>query len=106
MGDADFIVLDEPTTGVDPLNRRRIWNLVQQKRRENKIILICTHYMDEAEILADCVGIMCEGRLAALGSTEFLKQEFECAYGLVVGFSKAHGLKAQDVEAMGRGYDR
>lgn len=51
LGDPQFCVLDEPTTGVDPVSRREIWGALKA-RRENRVILFTTHFMDEADLLA------------------------------------------------------
>jgi ABC-2 type transport system ATP-binding protein len=68
VGDPDLIFLDEPTTGFDPSARRRSWELVDSLRDLGKTILLTTHYMDEAQNLADRVAIMAAGRIVAQGS--------------------------------------
>jgi ABC-2 type transport system ATP-binding protein len=68
VGDPDVIFLDEPTTGFDPSARRRAWELVDNLRALGKTILLTTHYMDEAQNLADRVAIMAAGRIVAQGS--------------------------------------
>jgi ABC-2 type transport system ATP-binding protein len=67
VGDPDVLFLDEPTTGFDPSARRRAWDLVQNLRGLGKTILLTTHYMDEAERLADRVAVVVAGRLVAMG---------------------------------------
>jgi len=68
VGDPELLFLDEPTTGFDPSARRRAWELVERLRGLGKTILLTTHYMDEAEHLADRVGVIVAGRLVALGT--------------------------------------
>jgi ABC-2 type transport system ATP-binding protein len=68
VGDPDLIFLDEPTTGFDPSARRRAWELVASLRGMGKTVLLTTHYMDEAEHLADRVAVMVAGRVVALGT--------------------------------------
>ena len=68
IGDPELLFLDEPTTGFDPSARRRAWELVEGLRDLGKTVLLTTHYMDEAEHLADRVAILVGGRLAALGT--------------------------------------
>jgi ABC-2 type transport system ATP-binding protein len=68
IGDPDLIFLDEPTTGFDPSARRHAWELVDSLRALGKTILLTTHYMDEAQNLADRVAIMTAGRIVAAGS--------------------------------------
>jgi ABC-2 type transport system ATP-binding protein len=72
VGDPDLIFLDEPTTGFDPSARRRSWELVDSLRDLGKTILLTTHYMDEAQNLADRVAIMAAGRIVAVGDPDSL----------------------------------
>jgi ABC-2 type transport system ATP-binding protein len=67
IGDPDLLFLDEPTTGFDPSARRRSWDLVQRLRGLGKTILLTTHYMDEAQQLADRVIVLARGRIVAEG---------------------------------------
>jgi ABC-2 type transport system ATP-binding protein len=67
-GRPDLLFLDEPTTGLDPQSRRQLWEVLQRFRAEGRTILLTTHYMDEAHVLCDRVGIMDRGRLIALGT--------------------------------------
>jgi lipooligosaccharide transport system ATP-binding protein len=62
------LVLDEPTTGLDPEMRRALWEILMQERAAGAAILLCTHYMDEAERLCDRVGIIARGRILDLDS--------------------------------------
>ena len=66
IGDPELLFLDEPTTGFDPEARRQFWGLVRDLRAGGTTILLTTHYLDEAEQLADRVGIIARGRLVAL----------------------------------------
>ncbi|WP_366557178.1 ABC transporter ATP-binding protein [Pseudonocardia sp. SCN 73-27] len=68
VGDPELLFLDEPTTGFDPSARRRAWDLVEMLRGLGKTVLLTTHYMDEAQHLADRVGVVVAGRLVALGT--------------------------------------
>ena len=68
VGDPDLVFLDEPTTGFDPSARRRSWKLIDSLRALGKTILLTTHYMDEAQNLADRVAILAAGRIVAEGS--------------------------------------
>jgi ABC-2 type transport system ATP-binding protein len=67
-GDPDLIFLDEPTTGFDPEARRRCWSAVENLRTLGKTILLTTHYLDEAERLADRVAILANGHIQAVGT--------------------------------------
>lgn len=68
VGDPELLFLDEPTTGFDPSARRHAWDLVESLRGLGKTVLLTTHYMDEAEHLADRVGVVVAGRLVAVGT--------------------------------------
>jgi ABC-2 type transport system ATP-binding protein len=72
VGDPDLVFLDEPTTGFDPSARRHSWELIESLRALGKTILLTTHYMDEAQNLADRVAIIAAGRIVAEGSPESL----------------------------------
>lgn len=76
MTDPEILFLDEPTLGLDPQNRAKIWDYIQDlKQRNGLTLLLTTHYMDEAQQLADCVGIIDEGRIVAEGSpAELIEQ--------------------------------
>ncbi len=67
-GDPELLVLDEPTTGLDPQARRQLWDLIEQFRRTGRTILLTTHYMDEAERLCDRVAVVDHGKVIALGT--------------------------------------
>jgi ABC-2 type transport system ATP-binding protein len=67
-GDPDLVFLDEPTTGFDPESRRRCWAAIENLRSLGKTIVLTTHYLDEAEQLADRVAILQGGRVQTVGS--------------------------------------
>ena len=69
------MLLDEPTSGMDPTARRETWEIIK-KKRQDRIIILTTHYMDEAEFLADRVAVVSRGGLKICGTTSFLKQKF------------------------------
>ena len=68
VGDPELVFLDEPTTGFDPAARRAAWELVRSLRSLGKTILLTTHYLDEAEQLADRVAVLREGRIVRIGT--------------------------------------
>lgn len=82
-GDSKFVLLDEPTSGMDLSARRQLWNMLKEYKKD-RIILLTTHYMDEADILGDRIGIMTSGKVTALGSSIFLKSTFGVGYNLTV----------------------
>jgi ABC-2 type transport system ATP-binding protein len=67
VGDPEIVFLDEPTTGFDPAARRTAWNVVRRLRELGKTVLLTTHYLDEAQALADRVAIVKDGRIVAEG---------------------------------------
>lgn len=81
VGDPKIIFLDEPTTGLDPLSRRRVWRLIQHLK-VGRILVLTTHSMEEADALGDNIGILVSGRLRAVGSSLFLKNRFGAGYQL------------------------
>ncbi len=77
INDPDLLFLDEPTTGLDPQARRKFWNLVENIKKENKTVILTTHYMDEAEYLCDEIIIMNRGKIIENGTPEeLLKKHF------------------------------
>ena len=68
VGDPDLVFLDEPTTGFDPAARRAAWEMIRSLRSLGKTVLLTTHYLDEAEQLADRVAVMREGLIVTLGT--------------------------------------
>ena len=68
VGDPDLVFLDEPTTGFDPAARRAAWEMIRSLRSLGKTVLLTTHYLDEAEQLADRVAVMREGLIVRVGT--------------------------------------
>jgi ABC-2 type transport system ATP-binding protein len=97
VGDPDLLFLDEPTTGFDPSARRRSWELIENLRALGKTILLTTHYMDEAQNLADRVAIITAGRIVAAGTPGSLggRDEGEA----VIAFRLPAGTAVTDLPA-------
>jgi ABC-2 type transport system ATP-binding protein len=76
INDPDLLVLDEPTTGIDPAGRRSLWRLFSGLSELGVTILVTTHYMEEAHKLADRVGLLAEGTLVAVDTPERLVAEY------------------------------
>nr|QNH67864.1 ATP-binding cassette transporter subfamily A member 5 [Brachionus rotundiformis] len=81
IGDPKILILDEPTSGMDPNSRRDIWSLLQSLR-QNRVIILSTHFMDEADILADRKAVISKGKLKCVGSSLYLKNRFGLGYHL------------------------
>lgn len=82
LNDPEFLLLDEPTTGLDPQIRHAIWNAIRKLKEAGLTILLTTHYMEEAAQLADRVGIMDNGTMLAEGAPQDLVREHLPAYVL------------------------
>jgi len=83
VGGSKFILLDEPSSGLDTSARRKVWDMLKNQKH-GKVILLTTHYMDEADYLGDRIAIMGEGKIQCLGSSLFLKNKFGVGYNLTV----------------------
>ncbi|KAK2507520.1 hypothetical protein MC885_018499 [Smutsia gigantea] len=96
VGDAKVVVLDEPTSGVDPYSRRSIWDMLL-KYRPGRTIIMSTHHMDEADLLGDRIAIISQGRLCCSGTPLFLKNCFS------TGFYLTLVRKTKDIQSRRRG---
>ena len=76
VNDPDIVFLDEPTTGLDPRARRDVWNAIAGLKKQGKTVFLTTHYMEEAEYLADSIAIMHRGRIVAEGTLDELIQKY------------------------------
>ncbi|MDW3216483.1 MAG: ABC transporter ATP-binding protein [Ilumatobacteraceae bacterium] len=94
IGSPELLFLDEPTTGFDPVARRQSWELVQRLCDGGTTVLLTTHYLDEAEHLADRVGVLANGRMVAEGTPE---QLMATAPDATVAFDLPPGLAASDL---------
>jgi ABC-2 type transport system ATP-binding protein len=97
VGDPDLVFLDEPTTGFDPQARRDAWNMIEGLRQLGKTIFLTTHYMDEAQHLADRLCILRDGLVVAQGTTSDLTSR--ASGGVVVRFRIPAGVTVDAVRA-------
>jgi ABC-2 type transport system ATP-binding protein len=72
VNDPEVLFLDEPTTGLDPRARREVWKVMLGLKKKGKTVFLTTHYMEEAELLADTVAIISKGKIISMGSPEEL----------------------------------
>jgi ABC-2 type transport system ATP-binding protein len=93
VGKPDLLFLDEPTTGFDPSARRKSWDLVEGLCDDGVTVLLTTHYLDEAEHLADRVGVLASGRLVAEGTPSEL---IDGISGTVVSFMLPESIEIAD----------
>ena len=82
--DADVMFLDEPTTGLDPLARREVWQAIRRASREHRTIVLTTHYLDEAEALSSRLALIEEGRLRLEGTPEDLRARVRYPYRVTI----------------------
>jgi ABC-2 type transport system ATP-binding protein len=76
VNDPEIIFLDEPTTGLDPKARREVWEVIADLRKQGKTVFLTTHYMEEAEYLADHIAIIHRGKIIAEGGLEELTSKY------------------------------
>ena len=81
IGDSKIILLDEPTSGMDVMARRSLWEFLKNYKKD-KILLLTTHFLDEAEYLGDRIGIMSDGKFLCSGTSSFLKSKYPCGFNI------------------------
>lgn len=97
IGRPELVFLDEPTTGFDPDARRQFWDVIHGLRDLGTTVFLTTHYMDEAQVLADRVAVLRDGKVAALGTPA----ELQAMRGDVeIRFTLPHGIAVGDLPAL------
>lgn len=104
IGDPELLFLDEPTTGFDPSARHRAWDLISALRETGTTVVLTTHYMEEAEQLADRVAVIQAGRLVALDTPEHLIADWGTE--AVITFELPAGLAGTDLPGVGSAVPR
>ncbi len=89
IGGSTTVFLDEPTSGMDPHSRRFTWDVIRQLK-QGRIILLTTHFMDEADLLGDRIAILSHGQLQCCGSSLFLKRVYGVGYSLTLVKDEGH----------------
>jgi ABC-type multidrug transport system ATPase subunit len=82
LGKAPLVFLDEPTSGMDPSSRRELWTLLLGMKRRGRSILFTTHYLEEADLLADRKAVIAKGKVKGIGTSKELKKQFGTGYHL------------------------
>jgi|SRR5579872_519783 len=96
--EADIIFLDEPTTGLDPISRKEFWDLLRKVGKE-RFTFLTTHYLEEAEALADEIGILDHGKIIRIGTLDELRKSVPYNYAMNIPFaSKLEKLQVQHGE--------
>ena len=83
IGDPKVLYLDEPTTGMDPVNRRHVWSFIE-KFKTDRVVILTSHSMEEVEVLGDRIGVMVKGKLRALANPIQLRNRFGMGYRISV----------------------
>ena len=96
MGDPELLILDEPTKGFDPVNRRLLMNIIEERRKAGATIIYVTHQMEEVERLCDRLILLKDGRAAAYGTLAEVKKQFGGA-SMDDIFVKVYGGEKQEV---------
>ncbi|XP_072817426.1 glucosylceramide transporter ABCA12 isoform X2 [Vicugna pacos] len=96
IGGSRVVILDEPSTGVDPCSRRSIWDVIS-KNKTARTIILSTHHLDEAEVLSDRIAFLEQGGLRCCGSPFYLKEAFGDGYHLTLTKKKSPNLNASAV---------
>ncbi len=102
MGSPELVILDEPTTGLDPESRRAVWRLVSGLRDRGATVLITTHYLEEAETLADQLEIMHGGEIVRSGTPTQIAE----GYPSLIGFADVPGLPSDLAGVRGVQHER
>jgi ABC-type multidrug transport system ATPase subunit len=84
LGKPKVILLDEPTTGLDPVGRREFWTVIKSLKKPGRSIILTTHNLEEVEELSDRTAIMSRGKLLITGSNQFIKNQFGIGSRLVM----------------------
>jgi len=101
IGDPEVVYLDEPTTGMDPITRRYVWDIILEAK-QGRAIVLTTHSMEEADVLADTITIIAKGRLRCFGSALRLKGKFGAGFRISASVSGGGGASNADLARLGR----
>lgn len=104
LGSSKMVILDEPTSGLDPYSRRSILSLLLSNRQyrtvegkiQKRVLILTTHFLDEADLLGDRIAIMADGQLCCVGSSMFLKRHYGSGYNLTLVTASGFHLHGSD----------
>ncbi|XP_055347525.1 ABC-type organic anion transporter ABCA8B-like isoform X2 [Paramacrobiotus metropolitanus] len=98
IGNPPVVMLDEPSTGMDPQSKRHLWGMIQNSFCNTRGAILTTHSMEEADALCDRIGILVQGELKCIGSSQHLKNKFGSGYLLEVKLSLPADVSSDDVK--------
>ncbi|XP_049818553.1 phospholipid-transporting ATPase ABCA3 isoform X2 [Aethina tumida] len=98
IGNPKVLILDEPTSGMDPESRREIWNMLKEDR-ESKTILITTHFLEEADVLGDKIAIMSHGKVLCHDTPHELKRKYKTGYNLSLSLKSKNDDERNGIQA-------
>src|SRR5690606_5936851 len=101
VNDPEVLFFDEPTSALDPQVRLKIWDLIRALKSEGKTIVFTTHYMEEAEALADRVAILSKGELVITDSPANIIRNYNDSYNVELSFEEDAGLAALEGYSFG-----
>ena len=81
IGNPKIVLLDEPTSGMDAIAKRELWKFLKDYKKD-KIIILTTHSLDEAEYLGDKIGIIYDGHFICSGTSSYLKSKYSCGFNI------------------------
>ncbi|CAE8601223.1 unnamed protein product [Polarella glacialis] len=90
LAETPLVFLDEPTSGMDPSSRRELWNILLRMKAAGRCVLFTTHYLEEADVLADRKAVLARGRVQACGTSRDLKLQFGLGYHLQIELSAGY----------------
>jgi ABC-2 type transport system ATP-binding protein len=99
VNEPELVFLDEPTTGLDPLARRNLWEIILEIKKRGKTIVLTTHYMEEAEVLCDRVAIMDKGKILVIGDTDRVVEKVDYPFKIKLA---TKGLSQEDKRGLSK----
>lgn len=100
MGDPPVILLDEPSTGVDPVARRRLWDAISSIKKRGQAVVLTSHSMEECEALCDRLAIMVNGQFKCLGGPQHLKNKFGKGFTVIIKLKRNRKEIIQDMDSV------
>ncbi len=99
-GRSRLIFLDEPSSGIDPVSRKVIWDILLDFKKDNRVIVLTTHHFEEAEALADQIAILSKGKILTIGTVDCMKKTFGTGYHLRLSSKSTDQIDVQEFNSM------